>query len=258
MKHIILRIFILLCFAEGFICSALGQIRQVNIGYRFINPKPEDLFVSPAQIPVSFRFYNYGKDTIYSTDSFTYIISHEILGPYKEVIGRVKVGKTIIPGDSSEVFSDSIGVNWTNDHHTYHFKLFLLCSYFTCDRNNGSPVIRATIDSSQMYPYYILLRHNYSSSVDKLKLPFLPSVSLNPNMLSSGSDGLNIHLQNVDPNVIPSFKLYSVNDQIITVTNVSGSDQNFVVPVNNLLPGVYYLITELNGLRFQNTFVVTN
>ena len=145
--------------------TGYGQIRNVKIEYKIIAPDSGSLFVSPSQIPVAFLIYNHGSDSLYSTDSFSYFISHELQYPNEDVEGRFVLGKDIPPGDSSIVFRDTSSVNWTFDKTSFSFQLQVLCSYFTPGLGDNTNYINITSVPDQKLKRRVVLRHDYLSSI---------------------------------------------------------------------------------------------
>tara|TARA_B110000902_G_C14172855_1_gene537523 strand:- start:673 stop:1119 length:447 start_codon:yes stop_codon:yes gene_type:complete len=92
--------------------SAKAQTRQVNFSYKIVTPIPYDEFSSPQKIPITFRLYNHGPDTLWTCDTFVSYIVHSLGMSQDSNIYTFSLAEPIFPNDSSKIYFDTSYVNW--------------------------------------------------------------------------------------------------------------------------------------------------
>ena len=233
--------------------ESYSQFRNVEVEYKIVSPDSGSLFISPSKIPVAFIIYNYGPDSLYATDSFTYFISHSIDYPNKEIKKRLTLGKDMAPGDSSVIYRDTSFVNWTYDKKTFVFQLSVLVSYFTEKMRNNFNFLNVTPVPDQNKKGKVQLRHNYLSSVNPLQNNQYALV-VYPNPLLA--DELTVRLGLKSQTLQPSFALINYIGVKTSLRILNTMEGSYTLDLSNLPNGMYFLVSEFNGKEYINKLIL--
>ncbi len=230
---------------------ANAQFRDVEVEYRLLSPSKGDSFKSPGMIPVYFRLFNNGPDTIYSADSFVYSITHGLIYPFKPVTKRLTVGEVIVPGDSSSIYYDSVPIDWEGQF-VPTFELSILASYFTSLR--PGEVFRVTHPDYQDSIRKVTLRHIYNSSTPfedtHTKLKYYP----NPNNGYVHIElGENLSSENL------SINMYNITGQPVDFSIENYSTNHLILHYPNCRSGIYFLqIKEGKDVLTNSRILIIN
>lgn len=238
-----IQVLIVLCL---FRMSVFGQDRDITIKYQIITPSTGSAYQSPGYIPVTFNMVNLGPDTLFSNDTFVYYITHSLDNNQQQVRKRIAIGKTVAPGDSTEIYSDTIDIDWPN-WKPQEFILSILCDYFTAGVGSGHTPFDVDFVSNQDSLRSVLLLHLGNVSVDKVTTIGAPKLYPNP----SSSGKFNLTFNNLD---------LKSEGPIVNVYDLLGKEVDFdyennVLSINGL-KGTYIAVFNYAGTSFYRKLII--
>ena len=234
--------------------SGWSQTRQVNFTYKIVSPIEDTHVSSPQEIPVAFRLFNQGPDTLWTCDSFASDIVHSLGISLDSNRRKFVLSSAIFPGDSSDIYFDESYVNWTGSGESINLDLSLTIGFIGTDYSHikGSLLQAQSGDDAGVQRINLIHKKN-KVSVDKLESRV--EINVYPNPLT----GRVLTLKNVDVSSLTHFSLLDIRGRSVAFTQENFSNEQTVkltVPAN--LIGLYILVVRTEDQIVTKRVVINN
>jgi|GEM_PF-2494567 hypothetical protein len=117
------RLSLIIVLIAGFI-SSYGQSRTLKIKVEIKEPAPFTEVRTPQKIPVSYKIYNVGLDTLKTCDSLVLLVDHWVRTSGFGPLNTFRFDADLLPGDSSVLFRDTLPIDRSQDIEDRQFGLF--------------------------------------------------------------------------------------------------------------------------------------
>lgn len=242
-----IRLSIAIALFAGFI-SSYGQLRALKLKVEIKEPTPFTEVRTPQEIPVSYKIYNVGLDTLWTCDSILVFVSHWVQPSELGIKRWFRFEEDLLPGDSTILFRDTLSIDRSQDIEDREFGLFTMFGNIITDKD----CMPVGPNTSEFINDEITLIHKVSTlSINSVHSENEISVYPNP------SDGSSISIENKGNS---SFGEVRVQD--ILGNTILSSDSKDLMMENNtmLLPqlvaGMYVLSIETNKGLFTTKIIV--
>jgi hypothetical protein len=115
--------------------TSFGQLRTLKLKLEIKNPAPFTEVRTPQEIPVSYKIYNVGIDTLWPCDSILVLVSHWVQPTELGVKRWFRFDEDLLPGDSTVLFRDTLSIDRSQDIEDREFGLFTMFGSIITDIN---------------------------------------------------------------------------------------------------------------------------
>jgi hypothetical protein len=241
------RLSFVVILVVGFV-SSYGQLRALKLKVEIKEPAPFTEVRTPQEIPVSYKIYNIGLDTLWTCDSLLVYVNHWVQPTELGVKRWFRFDEDLLPGDSTVLFRDTLAIDRSQDIEDREFGLFTKFGNVITDRD----CMPLGPNTSEFINDEITLIHKVPTlGVNSVYLENEIRVYPNP------SDGSSIYIENKG-----NISLGVVRVQDILGNTILSSESKDLMKEDNtlLLPqfvaGMYVLSIETNKGWFTTKIIV--
>lgn len=228
-----------------------AQSREVKLDYAIVEPAEWDVFSSPQEMPISFRLYNRGPDTLWTCDTLGSFIDHSLMYPFKQEVLRVALREPIYPNDSSELYRDTSFVDWPKDFNDVKtMVLSLVAGIAATDYSHpkGSPLYNEIGDQQTVR---LLHKRSTASAINQADItPF----RFYPNPLAGGSS---LSLQGLDNETVRMCYIADANGRVTYLELPQVDDSGGLhLKLGTFISGLYFICVITDTSKYSEKLII--